>query len=56
MNKVPRFLSKIILYGLRTQVSLDIPIWNNKVFVDPPSQVKGDGPLSNFRRWYFFFS
>jgi len=52
---VPRFLIKILLYGLYTQVDLDIPIWNNKLFVDPPLQVKNDGNLSGFRRWYSKF-
>jgi phenylpropionate dioxygenase-like ring-hydroxylating dioxygenase large terminal subunit len=30
----------------------DLPIWRDKVFVDRPLLVKGDGPILEFRRWY----
>jgi hypothetical protein len=30
----------------------DIPIWRDKIFVERPLLVKGDGPISEFRRWY----
>jgi phenylpropionate dioxygenase-like ring-hydroxylating dioxygenase large terminal subunit len=30
----------------------DEPIWRDKVFVDRPLLVKGDGPIVEFRRWY----
>ncbi len=33
----------------------DVPIWRDKVFVRRPLLVKGDGPISEFRRWYSQF-
>jgi phenylpropionate dioxygenase-like ring-hydroxylating dioxygenase large terminal subunit len=30
----------------------DVPIWRDKVFRDRPVLVKGDGPFTEFRRWY----
>lgn len=30
----------------------DEPIWRDKVFLDRPLLVKGDGPITEFRRWY----
>jgi len=33
------------------QLEQDIPIWENKRYVDPPLLVDGDGPIGLFRRW-----
>ena len=33
------------------QLEQDIPIWENKIYVDPPLLVDGDGPIGVFRRW-----
>jgi hypothetical protein len=41
------------LIGIKIQLRNDIEIWNNKIFVENPLQVKGDGKLSLYRRWYF---
>jgi phenylpropionate dioxygenase-like ring-hydroxylating dioxygenase large terminal subunit len=30
----------------------DLPIWRDKVFLTKPLLVKGDGPITDFRRWY----
>lgn len=30
----------------------DEPIWRDKIFVERPLLVKGDGPIPEFRRWY----
>lgn len=30
----------------------DVPIWRDKVFAERPLLVKGDGPVTEFRRWY----
>jgi hypothetical protein len=29
----------------------DIPIWENKVYVEKPMLIKGDGPIIEFRHW-----
>jgi len=38
-------------YGL----GADEPIWRDKVFRERPLLVKGDGPITEFRRWYSQF-
>jgi hypothetical protein len=30
----------------------DMPIWRDKVFLERPLLVKGDGPITEFRKWY----
>jgi phenylpropionate dioxygenase-like ring-hydroxylating dioxygenase large terminal subunit len=36
----------------RQGLAADEPIWRDKVFVERPLLVKGDGPITEFRRWY----
>jgi 3-ketosteroid 9alpha-monooxygenase subunit A len=36
---------------IRRQLEQDIPIWENKLYVDPPLLVDGDGPIGVFRKW-----
>lgn len=33
------------------QLEQDIPIWENKIYINPPVLVDGDGPIGLFRRW-----
>ena len=33
------------------QVEQDIPIWENKIYIDPPLLCSGDGPIGKFRKW-----
>ncbi|MHB1139571.1 MAG: Rieske 2Fe-2S domain-containing protein [Microthrixaceae bacterium] len=33
-------------------LAADEPIWRDKVFLERPLLVKGDGPIVEFRRWY----
>jgi 3-ketosteroid 9alpha-monooxygenase subunit A len=33
------------------QLTQDIPIWENKIYVTPPLLVEGDGPIGFFRKW-----
>jgi len=33
------------------QVEQDIPIWENKIYIDPPLLCGGDGPIGKFRKW-----
>jgi nitrite reductase/ring-hydroxylating ferredoxin subunit len=50
-------LSQDIIDGVTGPHGLnaDVPIWRDKVFRDKPLLVKGDGPISEFRRWYAQF-
>lgn len=36
-------------------IQADVPIWRDKIYVDRPVLVKGDGPIAEFRRWYAQF-
>ena len=33
------------------QLEQDIPVWENKIYVDPPVLCDGDGPIGLYRRW-----
>jgi phenylpropionate dioxygenase-like ring-hydroxylating dioxygenase large terminal subunit len=33
------------------QLNQDIPIWENKAYINPPLLVDGDGPIGLFRKW-----
>jgi len=36
---------------IERQLGQDIPIWENKIYVNPPLLVEGDGPIGLFRKW-----
>jgi nitrite reductase/ring-hydroxylating ferredoxin subunit len=36
---------------IERQLGQDIPIWENKIYVNPPLICDGDGPIGLFRRW-----
>jgi phenylpropionate dioxygenase-like ring-hydroxylating dioxygenase large terminal subunit len=36
---------------IERQLGQDIPIWENKVYMNPPLLAEGDGPIGVFRRW-----
>ena len=40
---------------LAKQIEQDIPIWNQKIFMEKPLLVQGDGPLLAYRRQYAKF-
>lgn len=40
-----------ILADEEQQVRRDIPIWENKIYPNPPLICDGDGPIGPFRRW-----
>ena len=33
------------------QLEADIPVWENKKYIDPPLLVDGDGPIGIYRKW-----
>lgn len=37
---------------IRYQVEQDIPIWENKVYLDNPILCDGDGPIAKYRKWF----
>ncbi|MFZ4739264.1 MAG: Rieske 2Fe-2S domain-containing protein [Bradymonadia bacterium] len=36
---------------IERQVGADIPIWENKAYVNPPLLCDGDGPIGPYRKW-----
>jgi 3-ketosteroid 9alpha-monooxygenase subunit A len=37
---------------IKYQVEQDIPIWENKVYLDSPVLCDGDGPIAKYRKWF----
>jgi phenylpropionate dioxygenase-like ring-hydroxylating dioxygenase large terminal subunit len=37
---------------VKYQVEQDIPIWENKVYLDAPILCDGDGPIAKYRKWF----
>ncbi|HYC53778.1 MAG TPA: Rieske 2Fe-2S domain-containing protein [Candidatus Binatia bacterium] len=46
-----RGVGKALIADIDKQMSEDIPIWENKVFLDRPMLCDGDGPIGVFRGW-----
>lgn len=47
---------QLMAHGVRDeivhQVEQDIPIWENKRYVDSPVLCDGDGPIAKYRKWF----
>ena len=37
---------------VKHQVEQDIPIWENKIYLDSPVLCDGDGPIAKYRKWF----
>ena len=46
-----RVLGRVMFKGFLSDVSQDLPIWSNKVYVQPPALAQGDGPIGRYRSW-----
>lgn len=44
-------IGKAFMHEIARQLEQDIPIWENKVYLDRPALCDGDGPIGVFRRW-----
>jgi len=44
-------IGKAFMAEVARQLEQDIPIWENKVYIDPPLLCDGDGPIGPFRAW-----
>lgn len=51
-------ITRLILDNAYEQVEQDIPIWENKNYLDNPILCDGDGPVAQYRKWFkqFYFS
>ena len=50
-NDTERGVGAAIIGDIVKQMNEDIPIWENKIFVQRPVLCDGDGPIGPFRRW-----
>jgi nitrite reductase/ring-hydroxylating ferredoxin subunit len=50
-------LAEMMVAGVTGEYGLmaDVPIWQDKVYLERPLLVKGDGNIAEFRRWYSQF-
>ncbi|MFT4570876.1 MAG: 3-ketosteroid 9alpha-monooxygenase subunit A [Hyphomicrobiaceae bacterium] len=46
-----RGVGKALIQDIDKQMDEDIPIWENKRFLDRPALCDGDGPIGLFRKW-----
>jgi len=44
-------VGKAFMAEVSRQLEQDIPVWENKIFIDPPVLCDGDGPIGPFRKW-----
>eukprot|EP01084_Bolivina_argentea_P256306 431481_1 len=51
-NKLPRLLVWYVVGNWISQWTNDIAIWENKILLQKPCLVKGDGPIPKVRRWW----
>ena len=52
MNEAENFITECFIQEVNRQVSEDIPIWEHKRYNPKPALCDGDGPISQFRKWY----
>lgn len=48
---ITKGVGKAFVAEVSRQLEEDIPIWENKRYVDPPVLCDGDGPIGLFRKW-----
>eukprot|EP00484_Ammonia_sp_Unknown_P005077 CAMPEP_0197073800 /NCGR_PEP_ID=MMETSP1384-20130603/210790_1 /TAXON_ID=29189 /ORGANISM="Ammonia sp." /LENGTH=454 /DNA_ID=CAMNT_0042512641 /DNA_START=206 /DNA_END=1568 /DNA_ORIENTATION=- len=51
-HKLPRLLVWYVVGNWISQWTNDIAIWENKILLNKPCLVKGDGPIFKVRRWF----
>ncbi len=44
-------VGKAFMAEIGRQLEQDIPIWENKIYIEPPILCDGDGPIGMFRQW-----
>jgi 3-ketosteroid 9alpha-monooxygenase subunit A len=47
-----KFLVMAAQAELKRQVEGDMPIWENKVYLESPTLCDGDGPIHQYRKWF----
>jgi phenylpropionate dioxygenase-like ring-hydroxylating dioxygenase large terminal subunit len=49
--RVSRLLTLALAQSFWKDITLDFPVWQNKVYLPRPRLAQGDGPITPFRRW-----
>ena len=44
-------VGKAFVAEISRQLEQDKPVWENKIYIDPPMLCSGDGPVGTFRQW-----
>jgi len=50
-ERMTRGVGKALIADIEKQMREDIPIWENKAFLERPVLCDGDGPIGTFRTW-----
>ena len=50
-----KMMAKAAQRELKRQVEADIPIWENKIYLESPTLCDGDGPIHQYRKWFSQF-
>ncbi len=50
-HSITRGVGKAFVAEIQRQLEQDTPVWENKVYIDPPLLCSGDGPVGMFRQW-----
>ncbi len=46
-----RAIGALVFHNFLSDVRQDVPIWSNKICVQPPALAEGDGPVGKYRSW-----
>ena len=52
LNAGQKMLADMAVAEICRQVEGDIPIWENKVYLESPTLCDGDGPIHQYRKWF----
>lgn len=50
-RSITKGVGQAFVKEISRQLEQDKPVWENKVYIDPPVLCDGDGPIGLFRRW-----
>ena len=52
LNDGQKMMADFAVAEICRQVEGDIPIWENKVYLESPTLCDGDGPIHQYRKWF----
>ena len=54
-DKATALFGKALMDHISSEIEQDVPIWENKEYVEHPVLTKGDGPIAAWRNWCHLF-